>query len=105
MSSDSSNAGSNLVFFLLGATVGAAIALLYAPQEGTETRRLIGEKAGEVKDKASEVTSTVTQTAKDKWGVVTDKAHELLNRGQQMANDAVDQAADSAHSVVTASES
>ena len=34
-------AGSNLVFFLLGAAVGAAVALLYAPQEGAETRRII----------------------------------------------------------------
>ena len=33
------NLGSSLVFFMLGAATGAAIALLYAPQEGEATRR------------------------------------------------------------------
>ena len=49
------NVGSNLVFFLVGAAAGAAIALLYAPQDGESTRRLIGEKAGEYKGKATGV--------------------------------------------------
>jgi gas vesicle protein len=105
------NAGSNLVFFLLGAAVGAAVALLYAPQEGEATRRLIGEKAGEVRDKATEVTGTVSQTAKDKWGVVTtavtDKGQELLSKGQELlsrskdaANQATDDVAERVHAGV-----
>ena len=109
MSND--NLGSNLVYFLLGAACGAAIALLYAPQEGEATRRMIGEKANEYKDKASEVTSNiglraseitsnVAQTAKDKVTLISDKAQELLNRSQQAANDGIDAAAEKAHSVV-----
>jgi gas vesicle protein len=94
MSKDSTNAGYGLVMFLLGAAVGAGVALLYAPQEGGQTRRLIGEKAGEYRDKASEVTSNVTQTAKEKLNQISDKASELLNRGQQAANNALDSATD-----------
>ena len=34
-----------LVWLIAGAAIGAAIALLYAPQTGRDTRRLIGKKA------------------------------------------------------------
>ncbi len=100
MSKDT-NLGGNLVFFLLGAATGAAIALLYAPQEGESTRRLIGEKAGDIKDKASDYTATVTQTAKDKWGQVADKTQDLISRGKGAAHDAIDETADKAHQSVS----
>jgi gas vesicle protein len=103
MSKDN-NWGGNLVFFLLGAATGAAVALLYAPQEGEATRRLIGEKAGDIKDKATEYSNTVAQTAKDKWGnladTVSSKVQDLTNRGQNAANNAIDNAADKAHTTV-----
>ena len=94
------NFGSNLVFFLLGAATGAAVALLYAPQDGESTRRLIADKSGEYRDKASDVASNVAQTAKDKWGQVSDQAQTALSRGQSKANDLIDTAADKAHSGV-----
>ena len=98
------NWGGNLVFFLLGAATGAAVALLYAPQEGEATRRLIGERASDIKDKASEYSNTVAQTAKDKWGNISDtvsnKVQEVSARGKRAANDAIDNAADQAHNTV-----
>ena len=91
------NFGSNLVFFLLGAATGAAVALLYAPQDGESTRRLIVDKSSEYRDKASDVASNVAQTAKDKWGQVADQAQSAINKGQSKANDVIDGAADKAH--------
>jgi gas vesicle protein len=41
-----------LVSFALGAIAGAAIALLYAPASGEETRRKLAEKAREGRDTA-----------------------------------------------------
>jgi gas vesicle protein len=47
--------GGNVVAaFLIGAITGAAVALLLAPTTGEEMRRVLGQKAREGADKASE---------------------------------------------------
>ncbi|MCL2149816.1 MAG: YtxH domain-containing protein [Dehalococcoidia bacterium] len=45
--------------FILGAMVGIAIGMLYAPRAGIETRTMISDKADEVKEKVEEVVDTV----------------------------------------------
>ena len=52
--SDDRGAGGVMVAFMLGAIAGAAVARLVAPATGEETRRKLGEKAREGRDKASE---------------------------------------------------
>lgn len=44
---EESGAADKIMFFILGAFVGAVTALLLAPRSGEETRRLIAEKARE----------------------------------------------------------
>jgi len=55
MSNDGNTASTVLVSFLLGAVAGAAIALLYAPASGEETRKRIADKAREGREKANKV--------------------------------------------------
>jgi len=43
MASNGSSAGSVFAAFVLGAATGAALALLFAPASGEETRRKLGE--------------------------------------------------------------
>jgi gas vesicle protein len=51
---DSASAGSVLLAFILGAVSGAAVALLYAPASGRETREYLGERAREAQARAAE---------------------------------------------------
>jgi len=50
---DGAGAGSVLLAFLLGAVSGAAVALLYAPATGRETREYLGERAREGRERAT----------------------------------------------------
>ena len=48
------NSGNLMVAFVIGALTGAAVALLFAPATGEETREFLGQKAREGKAKARE---------------------------------------------------
>jgi gas vesicle protein len=48
------NSGNVMVAFVIGALTGAAVALLFAPASGEETREYLGEKAREGKAKFRE---------------------------------------------------
>ena len=52
---DGSGAGSILLAFILGAVSGAAVAMLYAPATGRETREYLGERAREGRERATEI--------------------------------------------------
>jgi gas vesicle protein len=53
-SNDGLGAGGLLVAFIAGAVIGAAVALLFAPASGEETREYLGERAREGRDRATE---------------------------------------------------
>ena len=52
MARQEDSGGGVLAAFVLGALAGAAIALLYAPAAGEETRRKVAERAREGREKA-----------------------------------------------------
>ena len=51
---EGAGAGSLLLAFILGAVSGAALALLYAPQTGRETREYLGDRAADARARAAE---------------------------------------------------
>ena len=51
---DGGGAGNVLLAFILGAVSGAAVALLYAPAAGRETRERLAEKADEARARAAD---------------------------------------------------
>jgi len=72
---DGSGAGNVLLAFLLGAVSGAAVALLYAPASGRETRDYLGEKAREGKERATKA---------------AEKSREIINQGRETLTTAID---------------
>ena len=47
---------------MMGAVIGAVVALLYAPQTGTETRRMVTEKASDIKEKTSKAVGKIKES-------------------------------------------
>lgn len=72
---EGAGAGSILLSFLLGAVAGAAVALLYAPAAGSETREYLGEKAREGRDRAADAAA---------------KGREFLNQGRETLTTAIE---------------
>ena len=69
--------GTVLLAFIAGAAVGAAVALLFAPAAGTETRAYVNRRAREARDRASEA---------------AEQGRELYNRQREHITTAFDRA-------------
>ncbi len=72
---EGAGAGSVVLAFILGAVAGAAVALLYAPATGRETREFLGERAREGRDRAAEAAS---------------KGREYTNQGRETIATAIE---------------
>jgi gas vesicle protein len=79
MSNDNVDSGVILVAFALGAIAGAATALLWAPQSGEETRRLLAEKAREGRERAAEA----AQKSREFVDRQRDTLHGAIERGKE----------------------
>ena len=72
---EGAGAASILLAFILGAVSGAAVALLYAPATGRETREYLGEKAREGRNRASEA---------------AEKGRQMVNQGRDTLSSAIE---------------
>jgi len=72
---EGAGAGSILLAFILGAVSGAAVALLYAPASGRETREYLGDRAGEARARAAEAAA---------------KGREFVNQGRDTIATAIE---------------
>src|SRR5215475_7885695 len=71
------NNSEKVVWFLAGTAIGAAIALLYAPQSGEDTRRYLGRQARKGR-----------RMLEDVGGDLSDRGRDLYEKGRRMADDA-----------------
>jgi gas vesicle protein len=94
LNEESRSGASGMSGFMLGAIVGAGVALLFAPAAGTDTRRKLGETAKRLgsaaRDKVQEVGSAardkmqeVGSAARDKVQEGTDKLHDRFGSGSE----------------------
>ena len=79
MANEGSGAGTVMLAFLMGAVAGAAVALLYAPATGKETREYLGERARDGREKAS---------------ALAEKGKQALNEGRETIANAIERGRD-----------
>lgn len=60
------DSGSNVIFFLLGAAVGAAAGLLLAPKSGKETREQLGDWLDERRERSAELLHKLKEAVPEK---------------------------------------
>ncbi len=81
------DSGENIVWFLAGAAIGASLGLLFAPQSGEETRRLLSEKASEGRDRIAERSREAVNRGRelfDKGREFADEAADMFERGKKL---------------------
>ena len=78
------NGSSNLLFFLAGASLGAVVALLYAPQSGKKTREYISDKADEGKDYLKDKSKELREQAEDYVERGKDLVSHQMDRGKEL---------------------
>jgi len=76
---EGAGAGSVLLAFLLGAVSGAALALLYAPATGRETREYLGERAREGRERASQA----AEKSRQAFSQGRDTLNAAIERGRE----------------------
>jgi gas vesicle protein len=72
---DGAGAGNILLAFIMGAVSGAAVALLYAPQSGRETREFLNDRASDARARAAEAAT---------------KGRDALNQGRETLTTAIE---------------
>ena len=74
-----SQATSNIAWFLTGAFIGAAAAILYAPQSGKDTRKFLTDKTHQGREAVESATQDIADASKD-----------MFDRGRRLVDDAAD---------------
>jgi gas vesicle protein len=80
MSRDEGSAATVLLAFMVGAVSGAALALLFAPTTGDETRRFLKDKAREGRDRAADAVEKGREAVKESRDVIS----QAIERGREV---------------------
>jgi gas vesicle protein len=82
-----SQASSNIAWFLTGAFIGAAAAILYAPQSGKQTRKYLSDKTHQGREAVESAGQDIADVSKDMFErgrKLVDDAADLFERGRKL---------------------
>ena len=80
---DDSGLGTQLTCFAIGATVGAMVALLFAPKSGRELREDLADATRKGVDRARETGSQLSARAGEVYGTASARAGELATSARE----------------------
>jgi len=81
------NNGQLLGAVLLGAAIGGALGILFAPAKGSETRNKLSKKGNDITDAVKEKYSEIIDKFRSEMDNVKQQANELASNGKAMVNE------------------
>src|SRR5436853_5294919 len=81
--SENSNGSDKFLFFVAGAGIGAALALLFAPKSGKETRDLISRTATDSRDFITNKVTEGRQIVEEKGRRMSDDFTSFVDRSKE----------------------
>jgi gas vesicle protein len=82
MSDDRNSGASGIILsFMLGGLTGAALAILFAPRSGKETRDLLGEKIRDGKERSRELRDKAASKSRE----ILEDASDYVDRAKESA--------------------
>src|SRR5262245_16861109 len=83
-----------LVYFLIGAGIGAITALLFAPKSGSELRSEIADATRKGIDYARDTGREISERASDYYQTGVERASDMTSRGKEAVSDLTDRGKD-----------
>lgn len=96
MSDSGSEIGAFMAGFVIGGLVGAATALILAPQSGEETRAQIAEKSTELREAGVHQYETARVRVHDTTSQVQEQARIVLDEGKTKMTSAIERSKEAA---------
>ena len=78
----SNNSGKVIGALLLGAVIGGALGILFAPDKGSETRKKIAGRAGDITDSIKDKFNALLEEAKNELEVAKEKVIDFAEDGR-----------------------
>lgn len=91
-----SDMGARIAFLLMGAGIGAVVALLFAPKSGQELRGDIADATRKSIDRTREAATQIGDRASDYYEGARDRASELYSAGREKAGEVASAAREAA---------
>ena len=87
MADNQGNSGDKLIYFLIGAGIGAITAMLFAPKSGSELRSDIADATRKGLDYARDTGRDFGERAQEYYQTGVERASDLTSRGRDAVTD------------------
>jgi gas vesicle protein len=84
---NSNNSTKLLGAILVGAAIGGALGILFAPDKGSETRKKISSKGNDLTDAVKDKFAAIVEKFKKEVEAVKDQATEFADNGKSVLED------------------